>query len=267
MNAALLRHTWRLQRLKLALVALALLVWGGLMPFIYAKFGSQFKSLLASGLLPRQFTRLGGGDVFSLPGAVALSLIHPIAMILTSVFAVGFSAFAIAGERQRGTLEVVLARPLGRWTLYFTLLAATFGFLASAIGALLIGNIAGSTLAGVIAELPLEKMPLVWLNGVMLFGSFAAIGLAASGSFDRTAPAFGWTLGIAVVMYVLEVLGSLWPDAEVLQPYSLFHYFKPKAILLGEAQPIDFTVLLAVIVTAIVWTIVVLPRRDFAAPI
>jgi ABC-2 type transport system permease protein len=267
MNGALLRHTWRLQRLKLALVSLGLLGWGSVLPFIYARFGSNFKSLLDSGLLPQQFARFGGGDVFSLTGTVAISLIHPIAMILTSVFAVGFSATAIAGERQRGTLEVVLARPLGRRTLYFTLLAASFGFVAITVATLLGGSIVGSILAGVLEELPVRRLPLLWLNGVLMFGSFAAIGLAASSTFDRVAPALGWTLGILVSMYVLEVLGSLWPDAQFLQPYSLFHYLKPKAVLLGAAAMSDFTILLAASVLAIVWALAVFPRRDLAAPI
>ena len=61
-------------------------------------------------------------------------------------------------------------------------------------------------------------MPLVWLNGFLLFGAFVAIGLAASVSFDRLTPALGITAGLVVVMYFLEVLGTLWPDAEVLQP-------------------------------------------------
>ena len=90
MNAALLRHTWRLQRNKLALVSIGLTVWGFLLPVIYARYGSQFTALVESGLLPEEFARLGGGDVFSLSGAIALSFIHPIAIILTSVFAWGF---------------------------------------------------------------------------------------------------------------------------------------------------------------------------------
>lgn len=267
MNGALFGHTWRSQRIRLGLISLALLVWGGLLPFIYATFGSRFKSLLESGLIPAQFARFGGGDVFTLTGTVALSLIHPVPMILISVFAVGFSSYAIAGERQQGTLEVVLARPLDRRTFYVTLLLASFGFVAIAIAMLLGGTIIGSSLAGVLAELPLQRMPLVWLNGVLLFGAFATIGLAASSSFDRAAPALGWTLGIVIVMYVLEVLGSFWPDAAFLQPYSLFHYLRPKAVLTGAAEASDFALLAIVIVVAMVWAIAVFPRRDLAAPI
>jgi len=266
MSVALLRHTWRVQRTKLALVSIALAVWGFVPPIIYKEYGSRFAGLVESGLLPKEFARFGGGDVFSLPGSIALELIHPIAIILTSVFAVGFSASAIAGERQRGTLEVALARPISRRVLYLTLLAASFGFVGIAIAALLAGGISGATFAGVVTELAFRNLPLLWLNSVLLFGSVAAIALAASASFDRLTPAVGTTLGIVIVSYVLEVLGSLWPAAEWLQPYSLFHYLKAKAILTGAFAPFDVAVLVSVVLVATVWALVIFPRRDLAAP-
>ena len=266
MNGVLLRHTWHLQRTRLAIVSIALAVWGFLLPVIYARFGSQFAALANSGLLPEQFSRFGGGDVFSLSGSIALGFIHPIAIILTSVFAVGFSASAVAGERQRGTLEVALARPISRRVLYLSLLAASFGFIAISIAALLAGSVSGATFAGVVKELAFRNLPLLWLNSVLLFGAFAAIALAASVSFDRLTPALGLTLSIVIAMYVLEVLGSLWPAAEGLQPYSLFHYLKAKAILTGFAAPFDVVVLSSVILLAMVWALVVFPRRDLAAP-
>jgi ABC-2 type transport system permease protein len=266
MNGPLFRHTWRAQRLKLGIVSIALAIWGFLLPLIYARFGSQFKALMASGIFPEQFTRLAGGDIVSLPGAIALGFIHPISIILTSVFSVGFSATAIAGERQRGTLEVALARPISRRALYLTLLIAAFGFVGITVAALLAGSITGAAFAGVIGELAIANVPLLWVNGVLLFGSFAAIGLAASVSFDRLAPALGVTLAFVVLMYFFDILGSLWPAAAFLQPYSLFHYLKPKFILLGAAAPFDAAVLSAVIIVAMGWALEVFPRRDLAAP-
>ena len=266
MNRALLRHTWRVQRTRLAVVSAALAIWGFLPPVIYARFGAQFGVLFDSGMLPEQFARFGGGDVFSLAGSIALSLIHPIAIILTSVFAVGFAASAVAGERQRGTLEVALSRPLSRQGFYFSLLAASIGFIAITIAALLAGSVSGAAFAGVAGELAFGTLPLLWLNSVLLFCAFASIALAASVSFDRLSPAMGWTLGVVIVMYVLEVLGSLWPSAERLQPYSLFHYLKAKAILTGSVPFFDLAVLLGVIVVGAWWALVVFPRRDLAAP-
>jgi ABC-2 type transport system permease protein len=265
-NGALFRHTWRSQRTKLAVVSTALAVWGLFLPIIYARFGSQFRAVMDSGLFPEQFAKFGGGDIFSLPGSLALSFIHPIAIILISVFSVGFSAGAIAGERQRGTLEVALARPISRRALYLTLLAAACGFVAVAVAALLVGGITGSVFAGVSGELAIRYLPLLWLNGVLLFCSFVAVGLAASASFDRLPPAMGMTIGFVVIMYFCHVLGTLWPDAEFLQPYSLFHYLEPKAILVGAGSLLDQAVLAAVIVVATAWALVVFPRRDLAAP-
>jgi ABC-type transport system involved in multi-copper enzyme maturation permease subunit len=265
-NAALFRQTWRAQGLKLAIVSMALLVWGFLMPTIYAKFGSQFRAVMESGIFPAQFAKFGGGDIFTLPGSIALGVIHPIAISLMSVFSVGFSATAIAGERQRGTLEVALSRPIARRTFYLTLLTAAFGFVAVTVAALLAGTLLGSAFAGVIGEFPVRNVPLLWLNGVLLFGSFTAVGLAASASSDRVAPAIGVTLGSVVLMYFFDILGSLWPAAEMLQPYSLFHYLKAKAILLGAAAPLDAARLAAVIVAAVAWALLVFPRRDLAAP-
>ena len=84
MNGALFRQTWRAQRLKLAVVSIALGIWGFLMPLIYARFGSQFRAVMESGILPAQVAKFGGGDIFSLPGVIALGSIHPIAIILMS---------------------------------------------------------------------------------------------------------------------------------------------------------------------------------------
>ena len=100
--------------LRTLLIAIGLAVWGFLMPVIYSQFGAQFKQLFDSGAFPKQLADFGGGDMFSLSGAIALGFVHPISVALVSVFAVGFSSAAIAGERQRGTLEVLLARPISR---------------------------------------------------------------------------------------------------------------------------------------------------------
>ena len=67
----------------------------------------------------------------------------------------------------------------------------------------------------------------------LLYWAFGAIGLLASASFDRLSPALSLSLAVVLISYFLEVLGSLWPDASWLQPYSLFHYVDPKATLAG----------------------------------
>jgi ABC-2 type transport system permease protein len=266
MNVALLRQTWRAQRLKIIVVALAIAIWSSLMPIVYGTFGSTFRSIINSGLIPIEFTQFGGGDIFSLSGSIALGAVHPISLVLNAIFAVGFGTAAVAGERQRGTLEVLLARPLSRRTVYVTLLAATLGFIALSIAATIVGAVVGSVFAGVSDELDISQLPMLWLNGFLLFGAIGAIGLAASVSFDRLTPALGLVVGLVVVMYFLDVLGTFWPDAQWLQPYSLFHYYDAKDVLEGIVRVGDFALLAGVGAVAVVWSLIVFPMRDLAAP-
>jgi ABC-2 type transport system permease protein len=266
MNRALFVHTWRSQRLKILVVFVALTVWGALLPIVYGTFGQTFKDIIASGLIPEELTQFGGGDIFSLSGSIALGAIHPISLILNSIFAVGFATAAIAGERQRGTLEVLLARPISRRTTYLTLLVANLTFVGVALLATVVGAIVGSAIGGVLNQLAVERLPIVWLNGLLLFGAIAAIGLATSVSFDRLTPALGITVGVVVVMYFLEVLGTFWPDAKGLQPYSLFHYYQPKEVLEGGLSAINLALPALVAAIAIAWALVEFPRRDLAAP-
>jgi ABC-2 type transport system permease protein len=266
MSATLFGHLWRSQRTKLLIVCVALAAWSVFLPVIYQSFGSQMRALVDSGIIPRELMNFGGGDVFSLGGAIALGYVHPISIILIAVFAIGFATAAIAGERQRGTLEVLLARPLSRRTIYTTELAAVLVFIGLILAAASVGTVVGAILAGVLDELAVERLPMLWLNGMLLWGAIAAIALAASVSFDRFTPAIGVTLAIVVVMYFLDILGSLWPDAKGLQPYSLFHYLSARDILAGTVSLPGFALLAFVGAAAVGYALVVFPRRDLAAP-
>jgi ABC-2 type transport system permease protein len=265
-SVVLLGQVWRSQRTKLLIVCLAIAGWSVVLPVIYQSFGHQMEALIKSGVIPKQLTSFGGGDVFSLGGAIALGYVHPISIILLSVFAIGFATSSIAGERQRGTLEVLLARPLSRRAVYATLLVATTLFVGLILAAAAVGTIIGAAAAGVLDELHLDRLPLLWLNGMLLWTAFGAIALAASASFDRLTPALGITMAIVVVSYFLEILGSLWPDAAGLQPYSLFHYLAARDILNGTVNGAGLGLLAVVAAVAIAWAVVVFPRRDLAAP-
>lgn len=269
MSRILFRRTWEAQRARLLGVMLALAVWGFLLPVVYATFGKEIGALIKSGAFANVFdvlARFTGGDVFSIRGTVALGLVHPIALAFVAIQVVGFAAAAVAGERQRGTLEVLLARPLERRVLYVTLLAATLLFAALTEAAVLGGIAAGALLYGVAGDLRAIDVALCWLNAVALFGALGAISLAASVSFDRVGPALGISLGVTLIGYAVEFLGTLWPDAAWLRTYSPFRYFQPTHILAGTFDPLDLLVLGAVFVVAVAWAVWVFPRRDLAAP-
>ena len=266
MSARLFVQTLRWQRVRLVIVGLAAIGWGLLIPVFYSAFSEVMRDLANSGAFPRELMSFGSGSLFSLPGAITLGLQHPLAIAMLSVFAVGASATAIAGERARGTLEVLLARPISRLALYLSILAALLVSVLIVLAAVLGGMVAGSAIQGLTDELELGQGPLVVLNGFGLWAAFTTFGLAASISFDRPGPAIGLSLAYLGVNYFLEILGSLWTDAAWTQQYSLFHHFDPGSILTGESALADIGIVFAAAIVPVIYAVIVFPRRDLAAP-
>lgn len=262
----LLLRVWGWQATRVALIAAALVAWGWLLPFIYAHFSTLIRELVRRYPVFEQMSQFGSGNLFSLGGTLTLGTQHPIVIAMLGVIAIGTGALAIAGERQRGTLEVLLARPIERRAIFLTHLASLVGILGLLIAALLAGMAVGTLFQGLAGEVSLGTIPLVWLNGMLLWLAFATFSLAASASFDRSGPAIGLALGFLLVNYFLEILGSLWTDVAWSQEYSLFHHFQVSEILAGRLDPVDLVILAVAIAIPLAWGLAVFPRRDLAAP-
>jgi ABC-2 type transport system permease protein len=183
-----------------------------------------------------------------------------------AVFAVGAAANAVAGEREAGTLETLLARPLSRRRFYGSVGAGVKISVAIVLALLLTGQVISIFLLGVDDEIDVAMIPVVWLVGLLLWGAFAAFSLAASVSFDRRGPAIGLSLAYLAVNYFLEILGTFLPDIDWTQEYSLFHHFNPGEILAGQLDPVDLVILGVAVVLPVIWALWVFPRRDLAAP-
>jgi ABC-2 type transport system permease protein len=268
-SAVLLRHTLAAGRWRFVAVAAGLATWGFLLPVVYATFGAEIRRIVAGGYLSElldALTAIGGGSVFTLDGSIALSFIHPISIALVAVLAIGHPIAALASERQRGTLEVLLARPISRRRVYATALAATFLFVAGVMAANLGGVLAGATLFDVADELQLDRLLVAWASAVLFFTTLGALALAASASFDRVAPALGIVLAFTIASYAVEFLGALWPDMAGWRPWSVFHYFQPAQIMAGDVSPGDAVVLAGITVAAVAYGLWIFPRRDLAAP-
>lgn len=266
MTWALFRRTLAWNRTRLLVLLLVSFGWGILIPVFYVSFSDALREVVNSGLFPRDLMSFGSGDFFSLPGALTLGLQHPLAIAFVAVFAIGVPVAAVAGERERGTLEVLLSKPISRLRHYGVVAAAVLLILALIVAALLLGEVAGAALVDVIDELDLGGLPLVFLNGLLLWSAFGSFSLAASVSFDRAGPALGLSLGYLLLNYFFEILGSLWDAAEWTQQYSLFHHFNPGQVLRGDAEAIDYLILGLATLVPVIWAVAVYPRRDLAAP-
>ena len=266
MNGRLVRQTLRWQRVRLAVVVVAGIGWGLLMPIVYSQFSDVIRDMANSGAIPEELMNFGSGSLFTLPGTITLGFQHPLPIAMLAIFAVGAAALAVAGERVRGTLEVLLARPISRLALYWSLLVAILLAVLVVLLALLGGMVGGSAATGLLDELDLAMMPLVLLNAFGLWAAFTTFSLAMSVTFDRPGPAIGISLTWLMLHYFLEILGSLWTDAAWTQEYSLLHHFNPGEILTGALDPIDLVIVYVAAIIPIVYAVYVFPQRDLAAP-
>jgi ABC-2 type transport system permease protein len=266
MNVRLFVQTLRWQRTRLLIVVLAGIAWGVLIPVVYDAFSDLIRDMASSGAFPQEMLNIGSGSLFTLPGSITLGLQHPLALAMLGIFAVGASSTAVAGERARGTLEVLLARPISRTTLYVSILVALLVVVLIVLSAILGGMLGGSAVIGLADELDTGQLPLVVLNGFGLWAAFTTFGLAASVSFDRPGPAIGLALAWLLIHYFLEILGSLWTDVAWTQEYSLLHHFNPGEILTGTLDPIDLVIVFAAAIVPVIYALLVFPKRDLTAP-
>jgi beta-exotoxin I transport system permease protein len=265
MSLRVLRQSLYWLRGRLVVVGIVALLWGALIPTFYVTFQDLFQGLIDSGF-PENLLNFGSGSLFTLGGAMTIGFEHPIGIGLVAIFAVGAGASAIAGEREAGTLEVLLARPLSRRRLYTSVGAAVKIAIALVIALLLTGQVISMVALGVADEIDLAMVPLVWVVGLLLWAAFATFSLAASVTFDRRGPAIALSLAYLGINYFLEILGSFLPDIDWTQEYSLFHHFNPGEIVTGNLDPVDLVILGVAVILPVIWALIVFPRRDLAAP-
>jgi ABC-2 type transport system permease protein len=266
MNRVLLQQIWRFATLRIAIVAVITALWGWLILLFYSQFSEMLRQLVRQNTTFQQFANFGSGNLFTIPGAITLGTQHPFLLALIGIFAVGSGSVAIAGERQAGTLEVVLARPLPRRAYLLTWVVAILGVVALLVAMLLLGMLIGVLMYGYADELQLGALPLVWINGVLLWAAFTTFSLAASASFDRPGPAIGLAIAYLLANYFVVILASLWDAAAWTESFSLFDHFQPSEILSGKVDPFDFVLLFVVAAVPLAYALWRFPRRDLAAP-
>jgi ABC-2 type transport system permease protein len=263
----LFRRTLHANRNLLLATGLGMLVWGAVLPVIYATFGKEIGGLFEGNPMLQQFSRFGGGDLFTLEGTIALGFVHPFTLLILGIVAIGYPAQAIAGERGKGTLEILLARPISRLRLYATLFVAGLLFLGVLLALQLIGSYASALVMDVGADLQPVRMVELWLAGWLLFVGFMSLTFLASAMSDRIGPAIGIPLAFVLVNYLANAIGSLWPDMAWLQDWSMFTLVKAKTVLESGIAPSDLAILVAFIAAFVALTAYLFPRRDIAAPI
>jgi ABC-2 type transport system permease protein len=182
--------------------------------------------------------------------------------IVFLVFAIGAGARAIAGEEEKGTLELLLATPVTRRTVVlqkFWAMTVALGVLALA---LYVSLIAGGRPVGITVS-PIDLLAATVHQYVFALG-FGTIALAVGCLRGRKALAIGISTSVAVVAFLLNGLAPLADATAWMKLLSPFYYANGSTPLRYGFAPDHLAILLAIVVAAAIGAVWAFERRDLA---
>ena len=223
---------------------------------------------------------MGGGDVRidHATDLVSISYVHPLTQTVLCIWAIGRAAGAIAGELDRGTMELLLAQPLRRSQVIVAHLLVDAITIPTLGVALWLGTLTGAAAAGFLGaagSLRLDPRDFLAAQVNVALLLFAASGLtmalsAAGRSRNRV---LGLAVLVALIQFLVNLIGQLWPPMEALRPLTLFYYYQPQPMILQTNWYADgvlwlrLGVLAAVGATGYVLALGLFCRRDLPAPL
>jgi ABC-2 type transport system permease protein len=286
MTFVLVRKLLRDVRAPLVVVALFLALfqclWVKITERVTGKLAPLFTGLaMAQGMTHHDLQRrvfegperiiqtLIGGETIELEyvmHTLSIGYVHPLMQAVFCVWAVGRASGALAGEIDRGTMELLLSQPLARRQLVLAHLCVDLFTIPILCLSLWAGTALGVALftpiridpkdqefevMGRKATVPvdpkaLEVEPAKFGRGLSNVGAllFAVSGgsmwLSARGRFR------GRVLGAAVlavlVQFLVNLLGQLWDVLAPLRPLTVFYWFRPQQLILGGGAGVDLNV-------------------------
>jgi ABC-2 type transport system permease protein len=209
------------------------------------------------------FIAFGGVvDYSSAAGYLGIELFSIMVPLLLVVAAIGTGAGTIAGEEERGTLELLLANPISRTKV---VLEKTLAMVLeiTALGVVLwVALWVGAQAADM--DISAGHLAAATLSAVLLALAYGAIAVLLGAATGKRALAIGVTAAAAVAAYLVNGLAPLVEALEVPQKLSPFYHYAAGDPLRHGIAFGHLAVLVAIAVFAIGLAPVLFSRRDLA---
>ncbi len=209
----------------------------------------------------KAFIAFGGTiDYTSAAGYLGSELFSFMVPLLLLVAAIGAGARAIAGEEERGTLDLLLANPISRRRLVLEKLAALVAEVAVLAFTLWVALAIGTRIAGM--QVGLGRLAAATVGAALVALLFGTVALAVGSATGRRGAASGVAAAAAVAAYLVNALAALVSGLEPLQRLSPFYHYAAGDPLRRGLSPghTAFLVLVTFAIAAI--GPVALERRD-----
>ena len=201
---------------------------------------------------------LGGAQIrFENPNDfLAVEMLHPVVIILATLWAAGRAASAIAGELDRGTMELLLSQPVPRNRLLLAHLIVDAILLPVFCLSIVAGMQFGLWLVGPftvdytmldevklpfnipkgppVLDVSATRQPWSALNLATMMFAFSGLSICISSLCGNRWKAVGLATLMGVIMFMINVIGQLWEPASWIRPFTIYYYYQPQEIWLNH---------------------------------
>jgi ABC-2 type transport system permease protein len=199
----------------------------------------------------------------SLEGFLAgenFSIMWPIILV---ILIVSLGAGAIAGEIDKGTIEVLLAQPLSRTKVFLAKYAAGAATMLVFVFASVFSVVPFALLYDVAFDL--QSYLMMSLLGAFFGFSLFSLSMMFSSFFSERGKAASLTAGMVVVTYAFNLVASLKESLSSLKYFSFFYYHDHNAALLEHyIDPLAIAVFLGVGAVCMLVGLIRFVKRDIA---
>ena len=201
--------------------------------------------------------------VSSIEGFMAgeyFSLLWPIILI---ILIISYASAAIAGEIDKGTIELLLSQPISRLKIFFAKYFSGLAIIAAFVFLSNFSVVPFATLHNV--DYRIQNYLAISIIGFLF--AFAIFGICImissfSSSRGRTAAITG---GMLIIMYGLNLFSVFQESLSSLKYASLFHYYDfNSAIVHNQIDILNVAIFLAVGAISAVIGVVIFIKRDIA---
>jgi ABC-2 type transport system permease protein len=214
---------------------------------------------------------LGWGEMsFDRPtDFLAIGLLHPIVLVMCLVWGVGRAAGAIAGELDRGTMELLMSQPVPRNRLVLAhfltdcvvlpVICLSF-FAGTQFGLWAVGDFVPDykllddaakeypQVKFLLDQRPRDLTPLAvsgrgelvgLVNTLALMFAISGMTIALSSVARSRWKVIGYAVLVVFVMFVANTVGQLWEPAGFARPLTFFYYYQPQRAMIDGDWMVD----------------------------
>lgn len=211
--------------------------------------------------IPESLRPLIGPDSLTSPvGYLSSQLYLAFLPAVLLVFAIGRGTSALAGEEEAHTLDLLLAQPVSRTSLYLQKFVGLVVGVAVLAASSLLPTLVLAGPTGL--DIPVASLVSVTIQMAAFLLLFAVLALAVSAATGRKGTGIAVAAGFAFVTFLVDGLGQSVDWLGNLRPLTPWRWYDATAALQGEAIGGSLLVLVAATVALVVLGLLAFARRN-----